>query len=103
GTAPGQEPAPIGPGLVFRIAPRSPGAVRAIPEWVDARLPWVLLIWSAGVLMLSIRLAAGWWRVRQLAGSGLPLDEADWQDRLSRAAERLGMKRPIKLIRSALV
>jgi bla regulator protein blaR1 len=71
--------------------------------WLDARLPLVMLIWSAGVLLLGLHLVYGWARVRQIQRSATPVASHATQDVLKRLTQQLGVARPLRLVQSALV
>jgi len=58
--------------------------------------PWVLPLWSIGVLLLSLRLVAGGVHVRALRRSARSADE-QLCDRLSQVAMRMGIRRRIQL------
>jgi len=58
--------------------------------------PWVLPLWSVGVLLLSLRLVAGGLHVRALRRSAHVADQ-QWRDRLLHIATRMGIRRRIQL------
>jgi beta-lactamase regulating signal transducer with metallopeptidase domain len=76
-----------------------PWVVRA-RQWAAARLPWVTLLWLTGVAVLSLRLLTRWWAVGRVRGA-LESASADWQHRLTCLAQRLTMRRPVRLLTSA--
>ncbi|WP_257459348.1 M56 family metallopeptidase [Archangium lipolyticum] len=61
---------------------------------------WLVLAWSLGVAVSSLRLLSGWLKLRRLVREAEPAP-AEWQRTLERLAERLGMTRPVRLLRSA--
>ncbi|HJW09421.1 MAG TPA: M56 family metallopeptidase [Holophagaceae bacterium] len=66
-------------------------------------LPWCVGLWTAGVAVLSLRLAGGlWWlqRLRTLDVSPVP---AEWHLVLSRLCRDLKLHRSVRLLRSAAV
>lgn len=66
-------------------------------------LPWLVFVWLAGVLILSIRLAGGWRRAQRLrTRAAKPLPQA-WQDRLARLARKISVSRSVSVYESALV
>ena len=83
------------------------------PTWRDravallaatrAHVPQILMLWLAGVLILSIRLGVSWWRVQTMARRST----ADAGDVLQRAAKRLaqslGLTRPVRIVMSSAV
>ena len=66
-------------------------------------LPGIVGVWIVGVLLLTLRLLGGWWRVRQLSRcpDNVPLEQ--WQRSLARLAQAMGLRRTVRLCRSALV
>src|SRR5262245_30832649 len=99
-----------------RVAPArpnpSPSMGQAVRErfagWAGsaqlaAAFPWLVLAWGMGVLALSIRLLGGWWLVRRIRDSIGNVPLPDWQPRLAALSRRLGVSRPVRLFRSALV
>jgi beta-lactamase regulating signal transducer with metallopeptidase domain len=68
-----------------------------------AIFPWLVMAWGMGVLALSIRLLGGWWLVRRIRDSIGNAPLPDWQPRLAALARRIGVSRPVRLCRSALV
>jgi len=93
--------------MVVARAPRKP-LKEVLTAWAEnARLaaifPWLVMAWGMGVLVLSIRLLGGWWLVRRMrdALANAPLPE--WQPRLFALSRRIGVSRPVRLLRSAMV
>lgn len=66
-------------------------------------LPWVLQGWLAGVLVMALRLAGGWVWVVRLRWLGAEPAERAWQSRLADLQARLGVDRPVRLLRSTTV
>lgn len=69
------------------------------PAW----MPWLVAGWSVGVLVLSLQLAVGWWRIHRLKRGALPLEDEEWIRRLLRLQSALGVKQTVRIMRSALV
>ncbi len=70
---------------------------------VDSSLPWMLSLWITGVLFLSIRLAASWVRAHRCASRHKDQARSEWQTALRSLAGRMNLKRPIRLVESAMV
>ena len=68
---------------------------------VEALFPWVVSIWSAGVILLLFRTAAGWWRVRRLHQRALQTVCSVWQLSGNRLAARLGLDRLVRIVELA--
>ncbi|ADO69008.1 M56 family metallopeptidase [Stigmatella aurantiaca] len=62
-------------------------------------LPWLVLAWGLGVVASSLRLLAGWMRLRRSVRAASPVPE-EWQQRLEALSRRLGMKRAVRLLQS---
>lgn len=70
--------------------------------FVGQSLPWLVLAWGLGVALSSLRLLAGWLRLRRLVRAATPAP-LEWQQRLEALSSRLGMKRAVRLLQSAAV
>ncbi|UNK49539.1 M48 family metalloprotease [Lysobacter sp. S4-A87] len=74
-----------------------PAGLSAWPGRIDAAMPWIVLVWSAGACTLSLRMATGLlWiqRLRSLPQSGA---HATWQARLDSLAVHFGLRTPVAL------
>ncbi len=56
-------------------------------------------IWFTGALLVLLRLAIGTWRVGQLARDGARVEDGMWLSLTQRLANRLGVSRPLTLLR----
>ena len=56
-------------------------------------------IWLVGALLILLRLAVGTWRVGQLAREGARVEDGVWLSLTQRLANRLGVTRPLILLR----
>ncbi len=107
---PGHVPSPTAaspeteaPAVLVRVLVNGAAGMPALCRWIDAHLQVLLLAWVAGVLLFSMRLGAGWWQMKRLAREGMAFELREGQALLAKACEHLGIKRPIKLLKSALV
>jgi HEAT repeat protein/beta-lactamase regulating signal transducer with metallopeptidase domain len=66
-------------------------------------LPWLVVLWTAGVIVLSLRLARGWRSARRLKTEGTQSVTAPLRDALARCAARLGVTRSVELLESAII
>ena len=99
-TIPIMEPSPRTVNLAQSPAKPTPLSLRE--RW-ELALPWLALLWAAGVVALGIQLLAGWFQIRRSAReSGTVLGEP-WSSRLTELAARLGLRRSVRLVQSALV
>ena len=76
--------------------------LQAAPKGSLARLGTIQIIatiWLAGALLVLLRLAFGTWRVGQLARDGARVEDGKWLSLTQRLANRLGVTRPLILLR----
>ena len=66
-------------------------------------LPWIVAAWLAGVFVLALRQLGGWMAVRRLCGAGTePIDGA-LLGKLRQIADKLGVRRAVRLLSSVQV
>lgn len=65
----------------------------------DGVVPIIAMIWFIGALLVLLRLAIGTWRVGQLAREGARVEDGVWLSLTQRLANRLGVTRPLTLLR----
>ncbi len=70
---------------------------------IEAALPWLVGAWAVGVFALSLRLGLGWFQVRRLRRRLAEIPDASLVAKLARLQRRLGVSRPVRLLKSALV
>jgi uncharacterized protein (TIGR03435 family) len=66
-------------------------------------LPWIVIAWAAGAIVLWIRLLGGWLVASRMRSMLVRPAPAEWRDRMRALAARLGVTRPVRLLVSALV
>ncbi len=66
-------------------------------------LPTLILLWIAGVSMLSLRLLTGWIWAQRLRTRGNAPAASEWQRMATRLSRRLHIRRAITLLESTLV
>lgn len=91
---------------VATVTVRAFTAAAAGREWswaagLNAMLPWLVLAWFAGVLLLSLRAWQQWRGLKILVR--LAEQVPPWQARLNHMAGRFGLRRRISVLRSRLV
>ena len=69
----------------------------------DAWLPLIVMLWMAGVAVLLVRLAGGWWRIRGLHRASRAATPSRWADAAARIAVTLGLPRVVHVVDTALV
>jgi TonB family protein len=72
-------------------------------EWLEPWLPFVMIGWSAGALLLALHLLYGWARVRQIQRTATSVTSHYAQDMMRRMAARIGVTQRLRLVESALV
>ena len=100
---PGEPSALLGsPGAVLGL--ESPGSlVQRLKVAMGPNLPWLLLGWAAGVLLLSLRFLASWLRVQRLRHRTATPVPSEWHPVLSRLCRELRLSRTVRLLQSAAV
>src|SRR5437870_263431 len=87
---------------VAPVSPAAPFAAR-ISAALDPAMPWFVLLWFGGVLVMSLRLASGWLAVRRLWTTGTHPVPEGCEEALGRLVRRLRVTRPVRVFQSALV
>ncbi len=64
-------------------------------------LPWLVALWTGGVVLLSLRLLGGMWRVQRWRRTGQALPEDAFVERTLELARRLGIRGRFQLLQSA--
>jgi TonB family C-terminal domain len=70
-------------------------------DWLDPILPWLVLAWISGVLVLSLRAWRQWRNLQMLVhmADKLPI----WQQHINEMAARYGIRRHVTVLRSRLM
>ncbi|HZJ00605.1 MAG TPA: M56 family metallopeptidase, partial [Gemmatimonadaceae bacterium] len=90
-------PAPV-QGKVESPAQTPPSSTTiATRKW--SSLPVVAVLWITGAVIVLLRLAVGTWKVGRLAKNGDRVDDGEWLSLTQRLANRLGITRPLTLLR----
>ena len=69
----------------------------------DALQPWLVPLWLAGVLMLSLRFAGGWIQLQRLRTRDVGLPRVQLRSAAARLARRMGVRRAVDVLESARV
>jgi beta-lactamase regulating signal transducer with metallopeptidase domain len=86
-----------------RSAAKSPTQAASAVHGFDRVLPVIVVLWTGGVLLLSLRLFCSWRKVQALVrDQGEPIS-AEWRDRVARLKETMRVSRPVRIIRSMAV
>src|SRR6266699_3550598 len=94
-TAPGKEAAS---GQVSNPTASAPSIANTVPTGASV-IPLLATIWFAGAIVVLLRLAIGTWKVGQLARDGARVEDGMWLSLTQRLANRLGVTRPLILLR----
>jgi beta-lactamase regulating signal transducer with metallopeptidase domain/biopolymer transport protein ExbD len=70
---------------------------------IDKLLPYAVVIWFCGVLLLTARLAFGWAGLQRLRQSGTEILDAAFHERFRQLIKRMRVSEPVRLLQSALV
>lgn len=65
--------------------------------------PEIVMVWLAGVTLLTIRLGVSWFRARRLVTRSGKETSSEWQKVVQRLSTSLRLSRPVRLIESAAV
>lgn len=83
------------------------GAAAPLQRWAVDRftsaVPWLVLVWLAGALVLTLRLVGGWLLTERLRREPATPLARDWRETLARLARQLRVSRTVRLCESALV
>lgn len=63
-------------------------------------MPWLVSVWLAGVLLLSLRVLGGWVLAQRLKNWKTVPVTSEWQETLERLAHSLRVSRPVRLCES---
>ncbi len=77
------------------------GIRRAWDGGVDALLPWLVLAWLAGVLLLSLRAWRQWREMRACVQAAAVLPQ--WHSRVAAMAQRLGLRHGVVVLCSKVI
>lgn len=75
------------------VAPRT-----RLTSWLEPRLPMLMAIWIAGVLVMAAHLVAGWLRVTRIRRGATPLDPGRWPSRVLAMARQFRVTRRVRLL-----
>jgi TonB family protein len=75
----------------------------AFASMFEHQLPFVVLVWAAGVLVLTVHLLLGWVRVGRIRRLSFPIATPHLTGTVRRIAARLGVSQPVRLLKSAWI
>lgn len=91
----------VGATVAVAAAPQAPVPVATWQSLLAALLPWLVLVWSAGVAILGVRVFRQWRGLRRLLAIAERLP--GWQARAREFATRLGLRRVVPVLASVRV
>jgi len=74
-----------------------------VAQVLEPALPWLVLAWSAGVLLLSLRQVWGWIAVKRLKRLAIEPEERGLVETVAEVARAVRVSRPVKVLESMLV
>jgi TonB family protein len=77
-----------------------------LADWgafVEPYLPWTVLVWAIGVMLMTSRLLLEWRAVKRLTRIDVEPLPPQWQRRAMRLSEKLGVHRTVQVLQSARV
>jgi bla regulator protein BlaR1 len=69
---------------------------------IQPNMDFILLLWCAGTLIFTLRMASGWWYISRLQTEALPLQD-EWSELLQKLAGQLNIKRVVTLAQSSRI
>ncbi|WP_141765651.1 M56 family metallopeptidase, partial [Hymenobacter coccineus] len=95
--------ASFAPAVTAAAAPLHANWLATARQHFDQNLPWLVLAWGLGLLVMSLRLLGGLLYVQRLRRHRTRPLPAVWQARLGALVARAGLRRPVALLESGLV
>ncbi|NRA51691.1 MAG: M56 family metallopeptidase [Phaeodactylibacter sp.] len=84
-------------------ASKTTGWFLQLQDYFEQHLPLIVAIWLLGVAFFLLRMLAGLGYVQHLRHRSVRPLEAPWQEKLHALARQLKLKRPVRLLESAVV
>lgn len=78
------------------------GRVPTTLERLQVVLPWIVLFWMAGALVIGLYRLGGWMAAERMRREGVCAATGEWQARLTWLAHRIGVSKPLVLLESSL-
>ena len=72
-----------------------------IKPFVKKSLPWLALIWIMGVLVLGVKMVGSWFYLKYWTKKTAKTVAPYWQQNLDKLKNRLGIRKPIRLLESS--
>jgi bla regulator protein BlaR1 len=94
-------PEPVNPFIVMSGA--TPDLWAALQDGIEPSLPFVVVLWSAGVLLMAAKILVGWKRTRRLVREGVSPIPLELQRSVDRLLETLAVSQAVRVLKSSLV
>lgn len=85
------------------IPPAAVSSNNRAEDSFSSMLPWLVLTWLMGTLLLSLRFLGGWVAIQRLRLSRIDTLNHEWQETIVRLSRRLRLSKPVSLCASVLV
>ncbi|MEZ4772904.1 MAG: M56 family metallopeptidase [Bacteroidia bacterium] len=82
------------------VSPEISFSLWSFSEKIRPFMPWISVIWAAGFMFFTVRWAGGLYHIHQLRSNGIRPVAYDWQLKVNKLSERLGLTRTITLYES---
>lgn len=77
--------------------------IESMTDWLDEHHVLIVSVWLLGFVFFMFRLVTGLWQVHKLQTQQIRRVEEQWQAKIDVLSERLGLKKVIHLLESALI
>ncbi len=95
---------PVGVATAFAIATAgTPAAGFDFAGWIEQALPWVVLAWIGGVLVMSARVTVNWYRLLRCVRVGARELDRELKTQAELLIHLFGIRRKVRMLESALV
>jgi len=99
----GSLPAPEPVNSFIVMSGATPDLWSALQAGIEPSLPFVVALWSLGMLLMASKILVGWTRTRQLVNQGVSPIPLELQRSLERLKERLAVSQTVRVLKSSLV
>lgn len=82
------------------VSPAISFSLWSFSEKIRPFMPWISVIWAAGFMFFTLRWAGGLYHIHQLRSNGIRPVAYDWQLKVNKLSEKLGLTKSITLYES---
>ncbi len=76
--------------------------IRDIRTFLGSNLTFIVMAWSIGAFIFSLRILSGYWFIAKIKGNALPAEKI-WQERVRQLSTALGISRIVSIAESQLI